>query len=81
MGEFMYAPKVFVSMAAVLIAFFCAMLWTQDSVLSAFADSLLCAVLIQMGYFLGVLFLVWHEDMSRPARALDIPGKAVGPRS
>jgi hypothetical protein len=77
----MYAPRVFVSMAAVLIAFFCAILWMQGSVVSAFADSLLCAVLIQSGYFLGVLLLVWHEDVSRPSRALDISGQAVGPRS
>ncbi|WP_074064449.1 exopolysaccharide production repressor protein [Rhizobium etli] len=77
----MYAPRVFVSMAAVLIAFFCAILWIQGSVLSAFADSLLCAVLIQCGYFLGVLFLVWHEEASRSSRALDISNQTVRPRS
>ncbi|WJH41037.1 exopolysaccharide production repressor protein [Aliirhizobium terrae] len=57
----MYAPRVFVSMMAVLIVFAVAAYLTTGSLLTALGQTLLCAIILQVGYFVGVLYLVHRE--------------------
>lgn len=57
----MYAPRVFVSMTGVLIVFAVAAYFISGSVYTAFIHTLICAVLLQVGYFVGVLYLVRRE--------------------
>jgi hypothetical protein len=67
----MYAPRVFVSMLAVLIVFAISTYLIHGSILTAVVQTILCAVLIQAGYFVGVLYLVRREKLraeGTPAR-------------
>jgi uncharacterized membrane protein len=57
----MYAPRVFVSMMAVLIVFAVAAYLTTGSLLTALGETLLCAIILQVGYFIGILYLVHRE--------------------
>jgi exopolysaccharide production repressor protein len=57
----MYAPRVFVSMMAVLIVFAVAAYLTTGSLLTALGETLLCAIILQVGYFIGVVYLVHRE--------------------
>jgi exopolysaccharide production repressor protein len=57
----MYAPRVFVSMTGVLIAFAVSAYFMTDSFYTAFIQTLICAVILQVGYFIGVLYLVHRE--------------------
>jgi hypothetical protein len=59
----MYAPRVFVSMLAVLVVFAVSSFFISGSVLSAIIQTVICAVLIQAGYFIGVLYLVRRERL------------------
>jgi exopolysaccharide production repressor protein len=59
----------------VLIVFAVASYLITHSLWTAFAQTVICAVLIQAGYFAAVLFLVWRE---KPKRA---PDKAAGAES
>ncbi|WP_117192107.1 exopolysaccharide production repressor protein [Rhizobium terrae] len=61
----MYAPRVFVSMTGVLIAFAVSAYFMTGSFYTAFIQTLICAVLLQAGYFIGVLYLVRREKMRR----------------
>jgi len=61
----MYAPRVFVSMAGVLIVFAVSAYFMTDSFYTAFIQTLICAVLLQVGYFIGVLYLVRRERKLR----------------
>lgn len=50
---------------AVLLAFALVTFFVTQSVWTTFIQTLICAVLLQVGYFIAVLFLVWrsgHED-------------------
>lgn len=61
----MYAPKVFVCMIGVLLAVL-ASLWTMTgSFLLALFDAFVCAIILQAGYFIGVLILVARERAKR----------------
>jgi hypothetical protein len=59
----MYAPRVFVSMLAVLIVFAMSTYFMSGSLLSALIQTLICAAIIQTGYFIGVLYLVHREKL------------------
>ncbi|TDK39822.1 exopolysaccharide production repressor exox [Rhizobium deserti] len=59
----MYAPRVFVSMLAVLIVFAVSTYSMSGSLLSALIQTLICAVIIQTGYFIGVVYLVHREKL------------------
>ena len=54
----MNAPRVIVSMIAVLIVFAIGTYALNGSVSTTFWQTVLCAVLLQIGYFIGVLVLV-----------------------
>ena len=59
----MYAPRVFISMLGALIVFAIATYALTGSISMTFWQTVISAVLLQIGYFIGVLFLV-----SRAAR-------------
>ncbi|WP_432422031.1 exopolysaccharide production repressor protein [Rhizobium tropici] len=50
-----------------------------NSLWTTFVETIICAVLLQTGYFLGVLYLVWKERRSRPAFLAEDKGLAPGP--
>ncbi|MDQ0322502.1 exopolysaccharide production repressor protein [Pararhizobium capsulatum DSM 1112] len=55
----MYGPRVFVSMIGALLVFAIATYAMNGSLGMTLLQTAMCAVLLQVGYFLGVLFLVW----------------------
>jgi exopolysaccharide production repressor protein len=63
----MYAPRVFISMVGALAVFAIATYFLTHSVSTTLIETVICAVLLQIGYFLGVLFLVWKEQSARNA--------------
>lgn len=65
----MYAPRVFISMSMVLIVFAVSSYLISGSAYTAFVQTLICAVLLQAGYFIGVLYLVRRERKLRQKRA------------
>ncbi|KQV83809.1 exopolysaccharide production repressor protein [Rhizobium sp. Root1220] len=64
----MYAPRVFVSMVGALAVFAIATYWLSGSLSGTAIKTAVCAVLLQTGYFGGVLYLVWKESRSRGAK-------------
>lgn len=67
----MYAPRVFVSMTGALLAFGIASYFINGSFLTTFIQTAICAVLLQVGYFIGILYLVRREKMQRQENAPD----------
>lgn len=65
----MYAPRVFASMIGVLLTFAVATYWITGSVYTTFLETVLCAIILQVGYFIGVLFLVGREHARRREKA------------
>ncbi|TXI00011.1 MAG: exopolysaccharide production repressor exox [Rhizobium sp.] len=63
----MYAPRVFISMLGTLVVFAIATYFLTNSLWTTLIETVICAVLLQIGYFLGVLYLVWKERKSRDA--------------
>ncbi|MEZ2218446.1 exopolysaccharide production repressor protein [Rhizobium sp. RCC_161_2] len=63
----MYAPRVFISMAGTLAVFAIATYFLTHSLSITLIETVICAVLLQIGYFAGVLFLVWKERNARHA--------------
>ncbi|MDL2406068.1 exopolysaccharide production repressor protein [Rhizobium calliandrae] len=63
----MYAPRFFVSMVGALAVFAIATYFLTQSLSTTLIETVICAVLLQIGYFLGVLFLVWKEQRARNA--------------
>jgi exopolysaccharide production repressor protein len=59
----MYAPRVFVSMIAVLIVFAVATYVMTGSFLTALVETVICAVILQVGYFICILYLVRREKL------------------
>lgn len=57
----MYAPRVFFSMIGALLAFAVATYLIHGSFYTAFIQTLICAVILQVGYFIGILVLVARE--------------------
>lgn len=57
----MYAPRVFISMLGTLVVFAIATYFLTNSLSTTLIETVICAVLLQIGYFLGVLYLVWKE--------------------
>lgn len=68
----MYAPRVFVSMTGVLLAFAVASYWMSGSFWTTLVQTVLCAVILQVGYFIGVLYLVRREKLQRRESGLDV---------
>ena len=63
----MYAPRVFASMSCVLLVFAGSVFWMTGSVSTALVATVVAAILLQVGYFLGVLYLVHREKLQRNA--------------
>ncbi|WP_160010261.1 exopolysaccharide production repressor protein [Rhizobium sp. 18055] len=61
----MYAPRVFVSMFGALAVFAVATYFLSGSLSGALIKTAVCAILLQAGYFGGVLYLVWKEAKER----------------
>nr|WP_246753542.1 exopolysaccharide production repressor protein [Agrobacterium sp. OT33] len=57
----MYAPRVFFSMIGALLAFAVATYFIHGSFYTAFIQTLICAVILQIGYFIAILVLVARE--------------------
>lgn len=57
----MYAPRVFISMMGALLAFAVATYIMNGSLYTTFIDTMICAVIIQAGYFVCILILVARE--------------------
>ncbi|MDK1387827.1 exopolysaccharide production repressor protein [Sinorhizobium sp. 8-89] len=75
----MFAPRVFASMIGALVAFAIATYILNGSLISAAIQTLICAVLMQVGYFIAVVFLVWKEARAR--RSLSTGKVPVEPAS
>jgi exopolysaccharide production repressor protein len=57
----MYAPRVFFSMIGALLIFAVATYFIHGSFYTAFIQTLICAVILQTGYFIAILVLVARE--------------------
>ncbi len=57
----MYAPRVLVSMLATLGVFAVAAYVMSSSFWTALGQTVLCAVILQFGYFIGIVYLVRRE--------------------
>ncbi|CAN7433925.1 MAG: exopolysaccharide production repressor protein [Rhizobium sp.] len=64
----MYAPRVIFSMLGALAVFAVATYWLSGSLTGTAIKTAICAVLLQTGYFGGILYLVWKEARSRTSR-------------
>jgi exopolysaccharide production repressor protein len=79
----MFAPRVFVSMFGALAVFAIVTFILTGSAWTTAWQTLVCAVLVQAGYFVAVLFLVSKEARDRrnaaqrpsPASALPVEDK------
>ena len=67
----MYAPRVFVSMTGAILAFGIASYFINGSLVTTLIQTVICAVLLQVGYFVGVLYLVRREKMQRDESPLN----------
>lgn len=74
----MYGPRVFISMIGVLLVFWLATYGLTGSLSGSFIQTLICAVLLQVGYFVGVLFLVWKEARERKRKVDDAASPSMG---
>lgn len=57
----MYAPRVFFSMIGALLVFAVATYFIHGSFYAAFIQTIICAVILQVGYFIAILVLVSRE--------------------
>ena len=64
-----YAPRFFLSMAIALVAFAVVTYISTGSIATTALQTLICAALIQVGYFLTTLYLVWRTAKARKADA------------
>lgn len=62
-----YAPRFLVSMGIALVAFAVVTYISTGSLATTALQTFLCAVLIQIGYFLATLYLVWRTAKARKA--------------
>jgi len=60
-----YAPRFFLSMAIALVAFAIVTYLSTGSIVTTAIQTVICAVLIQVGYFLATLYLVWRTSKQR----------------
>lgn len=57
----MYAPRVLVSMLGTLAVFAVAAYVMSGSFWSALGATVFCALILQLGYFIGIVYLVRRE--------------------
>ena len=63
-----YAPRFFLSMAIALVVFAVISYASTGSIATTALRTVVCGVLIQVGYFLATLFLVRREAKERQRR-------------
>ncbi|QHG73161.1 exopolysaccharide production repressor protein [Ensifer adhaerens] len=68
----MYAPRVFVSMIGALTVFAVVTYFLNGSLTSTLIQTAICAVLIQIGYFLAVVFLIWRKAREHGKKAAEV---------
>jgi exopolysaccharide production repressor protein len=68
----MSLPRFLLGMLGVLFVFAIATYVATLSVWTTFIQTLLCAVLIQLGYFVAVLFLVWRGKDKKQDQASSV---------
>ncbi|MGO4623438.1 exopolysaccharide production repressor protein [Ensifer sp. 2YAB10] len=68
----MYAPRVLVSMLGALAVFAIVTYFLNGSLASTLVQTILCAVLMQVGYFIAVLYLVWKKAREKERQAAEI---------
>lgn len=68
----MYAPRVLVSMLGALAVFAIVTYFLNGSLSSTLIQTIICAVLMQIGYFLAVLYLVWRKARERERQATEM---------
>lgn len=73
----MYAPRFLFSMTAALVVFAIATYAMGDSLTGTLVKTALCAILIQLGYFVTTLFLVWKEAKARQKAGLGTGASAA----
>jgi exopolysaccharide production repressor protein len=71
----MYGPRVFVSMIGALLVFAIVTYAMNGSFWTTVFQTVLCAVLLQVGYFVGVLFMVWKAARDGREADIDAPGQ------
>ena len=74
----MGAPRVFVGMFGTLFVFFIASYFINGSLTLTILDTIAAAVILQVGYFLLVLFMVWQAAETRTALLEGEAGLSVG---
>lgn len=72
----MSAPRVFAGMFVTLIVFAIVTYCMTGSLVTTVLESIAAAILLQMGYFLCVGFMVWKQA-KRPAAASESDSAAV----
>lgn len=65
----MYGPRVFLSMIGALVVFAIGTYALTGSIGSTALQTLICAVLLQVGYFAGVLYLVAKASREKASAA------------
>ncbi|WP_104666302.1 exopolysaccharide production repressor protein [Ensifer adhaerens] len=68
----MYAPRVFVSMIGALTVFAVVTYFLNGSLTSTLIQTAICAILIQIGYFLAVVFLIWRKARERGKKTAEV---------
>ncbi len=63
----MYAPRVIFSMLGALAVFAVATYWLSGSLTGTAIKTAICAVLLQTGYFGGILYLVGRKPAAARA--------------
>ncbi|MBD9375306.1 exopolysaccharide production repressor protein [Rhizobium sp. ARZ01] len=74
----MYGPRVFMSMIVALLVFGLATYGLTGSLSGSLIQTLICAVLLQVGYFAGMLFLVWKEARDRKRKVDNAASPSMG---
>nr|WP_298093935.1 exopolysaccharide production repressor protein [uncultured Shinella sp.] len=62
-----YGPRFFLSMFFALVAFAIVTYVSTGSLATTAIQTLICAVLIQIGYFIALLFITWRAAKARKA--------------
>lgn len=70
----MYGPRALASMSAVLVVFAGAIYFITASVFTTLWQTALCAVILQLGYFACIVFLVRREQFDRQKDLRDASG-------
>ncbi|OCP03393.1 MULTISPECIES: exopolysaccharide production repressor protein [unclassified Ensifer] len=68
----MYAPRVFVSMLGALTIFAVVTYVLNGSLVPTLIQTAICAVLIQLGYFLAIIVLVWKKARESERQAAEM---------